>query len=377
MKILYVTATYSPTVNGVAVSVKTTAENLRKLGHDVTILAPNHPNRDKNEEHVVRYPSIVNPFVRDYPLPLLSFNADLFKEKFDIVHAHHPFQIAAFAKKYAEKSKAPFVFTYHTRYDYYVGTYLKYVPVQVGKAIIKRTKDFVLHNADLVIAPSKVIKDELLAEYSFANIEVVPTGINISTTATYDKSELRKEFGIPQNKKVLLSLSRLAEEKNIDLLLASTKLLPDDFVLVITGAGPYENVLKQKVNELNIAHKVLFFGILSREDVGKMYEAADIFMFPSITETQGINLLDAMFHKLPVVAVKSGVSEEWVPKNVGILTENTEKDFSRAILNIESLGTGAGLYARTWAEKFSIENTSKMMLNAYETVIVKKNLPNR
>ena len=63
MKILYVTATYSPTVNGVAVSVKTTAENLRKLGHDVTILAPNHPNRDKNEEHVVRYPSIVNPFV--------------------------------------------------------------------------------------------------------------------------------------------------------------------------------------------------------------------------------------------------------------------------------------------------------------------------
>src|SRR3989337_1832613 len=108
MRILYITGSYLPYLSGVTISIRDFKQELEKLGHEVVLLAPFAPGYKDIEPGVVRYPSL--------PLPSWILRR-LFKEKFDLVHVHHPFYIGSFAAFVASLKKIPLVYSFHTRYD--------------------------------------------------------------------------------------------------------------------------------------------------------------------------------------------------------------------------------------------------------------------
>ena len=376
MKILLITATYLPSANGVAISINRLFTELKKLGHEVYILAPNSSGRLKDGGGIIRYPSLSNPMVKDYPIPLLPINRNviklLTKEKFDIVHAHHPFYISFFADLVSTLNNVPFVFTHHTRYDEYIKTTLKFLPKKITGKIAKYTARRVYKNADVVVAPSNAIKKYLLKKRIGAPIEVIPTGLSGFNKIKPSKMELREKFEIPKSKRVLLCVSRLGEEKNILLLLKATKLLPREYYLVLVGSGPQVNQLEKYAKEHSINGKVKFVGKVPHERVSEYYKLSDIFVFPSKTETQGLALLEAAYFGLPTVAVSSDVNKEWIVKGAGMISKNNPTAFKSAILEVGRLDREiVKKRSKEFAKKHTSKRMAKEMVKLYENAIRK------
>lgn len=377
MKILLLTATYPPSVNGVAVSVSNLFSALRKMGHEVVVLAPDDGSGELVQKGEVKYPSITNPLIEDYPIPLLPITSEIIKllseKKFDIVHAHHPFHIAFFADIVSSISNIPLVFTYHTRYDEYAKVYLKFLPKEISKRIANYTAHRACRRADVLIAPSKLIGKELKNRFPNKRIRVVPTGLAKMQMPKTPIRALRKKLHLPTKKTILLSVSRLAKEKNLDLLIQSLRLLPKDYHLLIVGSGIQEKKLKQSVHGLNLDGRVTFAGKIAHSEIARFYYLSDIFLLSSLTETQGLTLLEASYFGLPTVAVDSGVNKEWVPAGSGLLVKNDPKEFSKAILEVKTWNREeVSEITKKWASGYTIENTAEDMINAYQEASVDK-----
>jgi glycosyltransferase involved in cell wall biosynthesis len=379
MKILFVTGTYFPSTNGVAVSARTTMETLVRKGHEVTVLAPKVPGYKDTSNNIIRYPSLPNPLNKDYPLPVfpLSFKIvkHLLDKDYDIVHTHHPFHIGWFAEKYAQLGKIPLVFTHHTKYEDYADIYLKFLSKKARTDIVRCGVAPACKHADLIVSPSKSMARILEKKYPSVVVGNIPTGVNLAPTSESDKGYLRDTFNISDDTTVLLSLSRLAEEKNVALAIYSLAILPGKYHLFIVGSGPMDAELKELVIKLKIRDKVTFLGRIEHKEVPKIMKAADIFLFPSITEMQPLNLLEALSSGLPVAAVKSEVSEEWVPNEVGIQTENNPNDFAKAVIELNTRCCEDQTRAITkWASRFTSDNTTNVLLEKYQEVIDKRKL---
>ncbi|MCA9382438.1 glycosyltransferase, partial [Candidatus Dojkabacteria bacterium] len=170
-------------------------------------------------------------------------------------------------------------------------------------------------------------------------------------------------------------LSRLSKEKNIELAIRSLAKLPSNFCLLIVGEGPHRQTLEKLVNRLSLESRVHFMGSVLHEKVPSIMKSCDIFLFPSITETQGLNLLEALYCGLPVVATSSDVSIEWVPNFAGNVVSNEVLSFSNAILEIsKKFNFSDSENISKWANQFSIESTVKAMADAYEDIISRKKL---
>ncbi len=377
MKILLLTATYPPSVNGVAVSVSNLFSAFKRMGHEVIVLAPDDGTGGSAQKGEVKYPSITNPLIEDYPIPLLPITPKIIKllskKKFDIVHAHHPFHIAFFADIVSSINNIPLVFTYHTRYDEYAKVYLKFLPKKISKRIANYTAHRACRRADVLIAPSKLIGKELKNRFPNKRIRVVPTGLAKMQMPKTSIRALRKKFHLPTKKTILLSVSRLAKEKNLDLLIQSLRLLPKDYHLLIVGSGIQETKLKQSVHSLNFNDRVTFTGKIAHSEIARFYYLSDIFLLSSLTETQGLTLLEASYFGLPTVAVDSGVNKEWVPVGSGLLVKNDPKEFSKAILEVKTWNREEiSEITKKWASGYTIENTAKDMINVYQEASVDK-----
>ena len=379
MKILYLTSTFHPSTNGVAVCVKTTMETLLQKGHEVTVLAPDNSSVKDDSKNVIRYSSVTNPLNTDYPLPIVPINSKiidlLLNTKYDIVHAHHPFHIAWFADTYAKRYKVPFVFTYHTKYLMYADIYLKFLSKKLRTNIVNFGTDYACKSADLVFAPSTAIKTELINKFPYINVETMPTGVKFPNNITNENNYLRNKLQLDNETKILLSLSRVSKEKNIQLSIESLKNLPTQYHLVIVGSGPDEGNLKQYADNRGVSNRVTFFGRVPHEDVPNLMNSSDIFVSPSITETQGLGLLEAMSFGLPVVSVKTEVSTEWVPFSIGMVTENDSRDFAEGILKVsKNYDENKKCEIKEYASSFTLEKTTDLLLEKYQDVINRKAL---
>lgn len=363
------TATYPPSTNGVAVAVSNIYEEFRKRGHKVYVFAPK--NKTKRNENIIEYPSIPNPIVKDYPIPLLPISRQIIevvlKEKFDVVHAHHPYHIASFAEFISMINNAPFVFTYHSRYADLGEYYIRYLPKDISRKIASFSPLRICTRADLVISPSNAIRDQILRSVEKANVEVIPTGIPKISKPRIPKEELRHSLGLPANKVILLVLSRLAREKNIEFIIKSMKYLDDRFVLVIGGTGPDENNLRVLAHRLGLGERIIFKGKIDHEKVSEYYSLADVFLFSSKTETQGLTLLEASYFGVPIVAVDSPVTREFVPPQASFLTKSNPQEFSSGILrlmnaNLEKISHKAQM----WVKRYQISSTAQRLLTNYE-----------
>lgn len=381
MRIGIFTDSYLPYTSGVVRSIQTFTEDLTTLGHEVYIFAPSYRNCDK-ESKVFRFASIPSPTNPDFTLAVpfsLKLRPTIKRLKLDLIHVHSPFLLGRVGARYARKLGVPLVFTYHTLYDKYVH-YVPFAKTFTRELAQKISRDF-CNLCDLVIVPTGIVGDYLHDIGVLTPVRRVPTGIKILEYQKGDRKWLQNHFKIKPEEKVLLFVGRLGKEKNISFLLESFKLLREreeieSTVLVLVGGGPEEEELRNKAVELGIEKKVVFTGTLDPKDVINCYASSSLFVFPSITETQGIVIAEAKAAGLPVVAVNAyGVSEMVEDGVDGYLTEIDQKQFTGKVYQLlkdENLREEMSRRARLNAEKLSSSNCTAMLIDCYLSLMMEK-----
>lgn len=374
MKILFVTATYLPSTNGVAISLSNLKKTLENLGHEAVILAPDNPDA-KPEKGVIRYPSVPNPIITDYPVPLFPLTPGIFKKleayKFDVVHAQHPFYISFVADVISSRKNIPFIFTYHTKYGDYINSVLGFLGEKTLDFIEKYSLINVLTRSDLIIAPSNAVRDHILSLGTDKKVVVIPSGLPKFSEVKLTKNELRSKYNLPSDKKIILCLSRIGVEKNSAFLLSVIKDLPKDYYLVYAGTGPQLNELQEKSVNWKIDDRVSFLGKIEYSKVSEVYSLADVFVFPSSTETQGVVLLEAQRFGLPVVAIDTKVNREWVLGHGGVICKGEVASFCKNIDYVYSNKIKFSKKGKVFASGLDVETTTKKVIAEYKKLIKK------
>lgn len=380
------TNTYLPHVGGVARSVSTFVEDLRRQGHLVQVIAPRFPDHNLgDEEQVVRVPAIQNFNGSDFSvkLPLPGAIDDAIEDfKPDIIHSHHPFLLGDSAVRVSRSLNLPLVFTHHTLYEQYT----HYVPLD--SVLLKRfVSDLATQYANLcnyVIAPSSAIKALLLKRGVQSSIDVLPTGIDLDFFSSGDGKKFRHQHGIDDHSQVIGHVGRLAPEKNL-LFLAravaeAAKQIPDARFL-LAGAGNTEDDIVRVFEELDLKKSLLMVGNTTGSALADCYAAMDVFVFASKSETQGLVLAEALAASVPVVALSaSGVDDVLQDGVNGILleAESSQNDFSRALTDLlQNNERLKSLKSKSTSsvEKFSRQNCSARLASIYHQVIHAREQP--
>lgn len=306
----FFTDTYFPQVSGVATSIKTLKEELEQKGHQVYIFTTTDPNAKELEEDVIRMPSV--PFVsfkdRRIVVRGMWYAYLIAKElKLDLIHTHTEFGAGLLGKMVGKKLKVPVIHTYHTMYE----DYLHYIAK--GKVLrpthVKYFSRFFANHTTGVVCPSERVIDKL-KEYGVTSpMRIIPTGIDIKKFERLDisvemKKDLRGELGLTDDSIMLLSLSRISYEKNIQAIINGMPPIIERFSnaqLVIVGDGPYVDKLRCLADKLGISNNIQFVGEVPNDQVAIYYKAADYFVSASTSETQGLTYTEAMASGVPCV----------------------------------------------------------------------------
>ncbi|MCO6452412.1 MAG: glycosyltransferase [Caldilineales bacterium] len=380
MRIAHFTNTYKPNINGVVRSVSTYREALSRMGHQVFVLAQRSPKYKEEDPFVFRYPAVKIPgFDYSAPMPTSRFVDKLLPPlKLDIIHSNHPTLLGDAAAHQAERLSIPLIFTFHTRYVEYAAGYAEYVPF--AKAFMEeRVVDALakyLERCHHVITPSDSIK-EMLANYAGITdrVTTIPTGIDVQRFQSGDGGLIRQKYDLEQAT-VLVSVSRLADEKNVKTLLraAASVMKSNSAVwLLLIGDGPQRKDLEGLAESLGIARRVIFTGLIPFDEVPNYLHAGDVFCYASITETQGLVTVEAMAAGLPIVAVgASGTSDEVSDGREGLLTANDPDTLAQAIgrvLDDRALYERLRATAAEKAHNLDMMVQAERMLGVYETAI--------
>ncbi len=379
MKIGIFTNNYRPITGGLTTSIVGFKKGLEAKGHEVFIFAPKFPGHTDTDRHVYRYPSLNFKYKTAYPLaiPLSRKNSKIIKNlNLDIIHSQHPQLLGSAAKRWAKKLGLPLIFTNHTRYESYTH-YVPLIPQSLLKWLAVWSSTRYANSCDAVIAPTEEIKDILLKNGVASPIEVIPSGIDISKFAALDKkrarTEIRKSYGIGENEILLLCIDRIAPEKNLEFLLRVFQKISarnKNIRFMLVGDGPSLPEIKQLAERLGISEQMAFPGLIALERIAQYYAAGDIFVHSSLTETQGLITVEAMASSLPIVAIKAtGVCDLIKSGHSGILTQNSEEEFSQAVMKLvedKDYRSRLGKNAFEEAKNYSIENSTEKLIEVYQ-----------
>ena len=383
MHIAFFTNYYHPVVNGVVRSVASFRENLMKQGHNVFIFAQSDSTYNDTEPFIFRYPSLplplgdisaaipVSPFV-DQLLPAL---------KLDVIHTHHPILLGQTAARKAAELDLPLVFTFHTQY----WEYTHYIPFpqemiqEFLKSAVHRWLMEFMQRCQHIIVPSESLKDILVRDYGLhERYSVIPTGTDLEPYLRADGKALRNEKGW-KDETILISVGRLASEKNWDTLLrafAKAQAEHTNVRLVLIGDGNARQSLEALAAELGITDRVTFTGSLPFEEVPRYLKAADAFAFASVTETQGLVTIEAMAAGLPVVAVDGPGTRDIVEHGKqGFLVENDPDALAKGLTKLLSDPQRIKRFSNNALKKakaFDVNQLGQQMITVYEQAIQDK-----
>jgi 1,2-diacylglycerol 3-alpha-glucosyltransferase len=309
------TTTYVPSLNGAAISLYRTARELRKQGHRVIVAAPSHSSPRPEEGLVdIEIPSVPNLIQPDYPLPV-PLASDILDQlentQLDLVHLHQPIILDKLAKAIAKEKACPLVFTYHSRYEDYA-QYIPKLSQSLARKVINARVGWVIQDCQAVISTTQAMKKELMNKYDVPIYYASTAGLAHPMTTNSTKESLRKKYNLPTDKTLLLSVSRQNPEKNLELLLHSLSLLPNNYHLIMIGEGISHSSLQELAQSLQISDRVTFPGALPQAELIDYYSLADFFLFSSLTDTLGICLIEAHSAGLPIFAVDAPNTREIV-----------------------------------------------------------------
>lgn len=382
MKILMMTNTYFPIVGGIEQSIHSFSEEFKSLGHEVLIVTPAFEGMPAEEPGLIRVPAIqkFSGTVFSVNYPVSSLLTRIMKEFApDIVHSHHPFFMGDFALRLSRQHGIPLVFTYHIMFEQYT----HYWPIDnegVKRFITKLAAGYA-NLADQVIVPCESVRDILLKRGVKTPMEAVATGVDLERFSKGNRKKFREKNQIPSDALVIGHAGRLASEKNLDFLVnclvETLKKNPQVHILIV-GQGPSEVMIKEVFAKAGLEKNLHLTGVLHYQELVDAYYAMDIFAFASLSETQGIVLIEAMAASLPVVALDApGVREVVEDHHNGrLLDEMDQSSFVEAlnwVLNcsperLQSIKQAA----RKTAQKYPINLGAKRMLEIYSKCRTKK-----
>jgi glycosyltransferase involved in cell wall biosynthesis len=335
LRIAFFSDSALPVLNGVSISIDALIQELRRKGHSVHLYAPKFPGYKDPEPNTFRFRSLESPISKGYPVAIPPFYRMLQsfrRESYDLIHTHTPYMLGMVGFRWAESHDLPIVSTYHTLYDRYAH-YFRLLPRRYVRFRIARHTNYYYNRMDHVITPSEASLKWLRRHSVTKPITVIPTGL--STGPAIDRSEARRRLGIPPEQRILLYVGRLAKEKNLRVLFEAVALsMRSDPSLRfwLVGDGPYRQECIALARQQGIGDRVRFVGFVERSRVDEYYAASDLFVFASITETQGLVIQEAMTHALPAVVVAGGGASAAIDEGVnGLLTKNDPEDLAEQI----------------------------------------------
>jgi glycosyltransferase involved in cell wall biosynthesis len=383
MKIGFVTGAYLPAPGGVTTSVVNFSNQLKKLGQEVFVFCPDYPEEEtEDDENVFRIPSYYSPLLKDFRLTDPFQAARVFRREFsdlDIVHIHLPTIMSPPARWVAGFFDVPVFLTYHTNLELYIRHYVPGVPDNVARALTRFYASRETKNAEKVFVPSPDMKS-LLESYEIdPPLEVLPTGIDLEI---YEQEAegvrlLREQFGIKEDEKILLYVGRVGSEKNVGFLLDAFKEISGKYSpvhLVIVGGGRGLGKVLSRVSKMNASRMIHFTGYVEEEEIlAQYYREADLFLFASLTETQGLVIAEALAASTPVVAVDApGVRDVIKDDRGGYLVPENVETFSEKVLELlndpDLLGQKSE-EAKVVARKFSAETMTRELFESYVEVL--------
>ena len=384
MRIAFFSNAYLPYLSGITLSIKTLRAELEKLGHTIFVVGPRYPKHKESDPNILRLPSLPATypgyrFVIPYSFKIFS---RLKKENLDLVHAHQPFGVGLAALLFARINKLPFVYTFHTLFPRYVH-HVPFIPKGPAKRLLTAYLTFFCRQADTVIVPSEMVRRYLGVLKVNRPIRVVPTGIELAPirqkkNAGDQRFALCKKHGLPENAKILLYTGRLSEEKNVRFLLKAfgpiEKEAPDAY-LILVGGGPKRNEYAALARATS--PHIIFTGELKHADVIDYCLGADLFVYASVTETQGLVLTEAKACGLPVVAVFGGGISDVVENGVdGYLVPQNQEKFVEHVIRLlkdpllrKEMSVRAEEDARA---RFSSTSVAKTVESVYNSLIESK-----
>mgnify|MGYP006274535937 CR=1 FL=1 len=383
LRVAMFTNNYLPFIGGVPLSIDRLRRGLRGLGHTVRIFAPRYGAGTEHEEQVVRAPSLL-AFGEQREFRVANLLAgrlwrELRRFRPDVVHVHHPFWLGSLGLLLGRRWRVPVVYTYHTRLEHYAHYVALPGPLfrnLISHALVKRFAN----KCDAVIVPTQSAEEYLRLVGVRSDIFVQPTGIDYQRFQGVDAAavaRLRQRLGIGEGERVLVSVSRLTKEKNLDFMLEGVAALHQQaqapFRVLIVGEGQDRARLQGRIEEMGLAGTVQLPGAVAPEEIPVYYALGDAFLFASKSETQGMVILEAMAAGLPVVAVRSSGIDDVVRDGVtGFKTpENRRAWAQRAarLLADEPMREEMARAALAFAQQYDIEPVARDVADIYAYVM--------
>jgi 1,2-diacylglycerol 3-alpha-glucosyltransferase len=386
MKILFISDVYFPRINGVSTSIRSFVYQLQALGHHVDLIAPDYGIATEDEAWISRVAARNIYFDPEDKLmkfgEVMALLPTLRQQEYDLVHIHTPFVAHYAGLKLARLLDVPCVETYHTFFEDYLHHYLPIIPKLWAKGLARMISRRQCNQVDAIVAPSQPMLD-ILREYGVRAVaQVVATGLQQESFALADGAAFRVKYGIAADRPVALFVGRVAFEKNISFLLDMLLILRQqqpDILLVIAGEGPAAASLQAQTSKLGLQQQVKFLGYLDRHtELNACYRAADIFVFASTSETQGLVLLEAMAQAVPVVAIAElGTKSILVEGQGALIAPHDPAGFAARVFSLtqdKAQARALGETGRQYAEKrWSAHKQAELMLQFYEDLLVQKN----
>ncbi len=375
MRVGLFTDAYLPEISGVTMAVRWYREELEHRGHEVYVYAPRYERAADDDDRTYRFRAgpvfgyktarMAVPYCREAFQSFASL---------DVVHSHTPFSLAYAAIIAATRHRLPHVQTYHT----YLSQYRHYIPRPIRPTVraAEAYSALLCNRCTVVTAPTSAIKSELIRYGVDCPIHVIPLGPHLPLFGRPACWVPREELDVPREARLLLYAGRLAAEKNLLFLLRGfariRRELPDA-ILVVAGDGPLRERMERDVDALGIRAGVRFTGFLDHPRLVDLYHAADLFLFASKTETQGLVLVEAMAGGTPAVAVgELGVVDVIRDGVNGYLVSEDETCFARAAIDAlsdeeayASLSSGA----KAAAACMSVQSYTDRTIQLYEACL--------
>ncbi len=349
MKVLIVTDTYPPHVNGAAYFTYRLAQRLTEHSHQVQVIAPSRSGRQ--EKYL--QDKVTTLGIRSVPLYINNMRiavprlnqrtiASAIKQfQPDIIHAQGHFWLSQAVVRQARKLRIPIVGTNHFMPDN-LTHYLRLPPAVEARLNAKLWQQCINYFAslDAVTTPTRTAAN-LLIEHGFTKpVQVISNGIDLKKfNPHYDTPAVRKKYRLP-NLPTIITVGRLDKEKNIDTILHTVAQVlqtrPIHLVVVGSKNGSAAHHLRHLTRRLKIDQAVTFTGFVPAPDLPALYCSAQIFTTASTAELQSIATMEAMACGLPVVAANSVALPELVAadENGLLFSAHDHEQFARHLLRL-------------------------------------------
>lgn len=366
MRIVYFTETFLPKVDGVVTRILRTLDQLADLGHEALIFAPQDPPAEYKGHRIIKVPGVAfKPWYPELslgmPRPRLGRELDKFKP--DIVHVVNPVILGLWGTTIAKQRNLPLLASYHTD----ISQYAKHLNLDFLSSFSKVFLRDVHNQAHLNLCTSQPMVDSA-ENLGIKRVRLWPKAVD---TDNYQPSKYSAEMrnrlsdGKPEAP-LMLYVGRLSHEKRLDWLHAPLSRL-EHSRLAFVGSGPAEDHLKERFKDTNTT----FMGYMSGNELAQAYASADVFVFPSDTETLGFGAMEAMASGVPAIGARAGGLPDAINEGkTGLLfTPGDLDDLTtkvQMLLFDKALRDSYAKQARIEMEKWSWRASTQKVVDYYE-----------